>query len=94
MIRDNIMSQIDLPTDFDFQQAGRQVLEIEREGLAQLDQYINEDFTHACETIFRCGGKVVVMGMGKSGHIGRKWRQPSPVPAPRHFCPPRRSGAR
>ena len=66
------MSQIDLPTDFDFQQAGRQVLEIEREGLAQLDQYINEDFTHACETIFRCGGKVVVMGMGKSGHIGRK----------------------
>ncbi|PVW60578.1 D-arabinose 5-phosphate isomerase, partial [Klebsiella pneumoniae] len=56
------MSQIDLPTDFDFQQAGRQVLEIEREGLAQLDQYINEDFTHACETIFRCGGKVVVMG--------------------------------
>ena len=68
----NIMSQIDLPTDFDFQQAGRQVLEIEREGLAQLDQYINEDFTRACETIFRCGGKVVVMGMGKSGHIGRK----------------------
>ena len=56
MIRDNIMSQIDLPTDFDFQQAGRQVLEIEREGLAQHDQYINEDFTHACETIFRCGG--------------------------------------
>lgn len=66
------MSQIDLPTDFDFQQAGRQVLEIEREGLAQLDQYINDDFTRACETIFRCGGKVVVMGMGKSGHIGRK----------------------
>lgn len=94
MIRDNIMSQIDLPTDFDFQQAGRQVLEIEREGLAQLDQYINEDFTHACETIFRCGGKVVVMGMGKLATSAAKWRQPSPVPAPRHFCPPRRSGAR
>ncbi len=95
MIRDNIMSQIDLPTDFDFQQAGRQVLEIEREGLAQLDQYINEDFTHACETIFRCGGKVVVMGMGKSGQHrpqnGGNLRQY------RHlgiFCPPRRSGAR
>ena len=72
MIRDNIMSQTDLPADFDFQRAGREVLDIEREGLAQLDQYINEDFTHACETIFRCGGKVVVMGMGKSGHIGRK----------------------
>ena len=72
MIRDNIMSQTDLPADFDFQRAGREVLEIEREGLAQLDQYINEDFTRACETIFRCTGKVVVMGMGKSGHIGRK----------------------
>ena len=66
------MSQIDLPADFDFQRAGREVLDIEREGLAQLDQYINEDFTRACETIFRCTGKVVVMGMGKSGHIGRK----------------------
>ena len=66
------MSQIELQPGFDFQQAGRQVLEIEREGLAQLDQYINDDFTRACETIFRCGGKVVVMGMGKSGHIGRK----------------------
>ncbi len=85
MIRDNIMSQIDLPTDFDFQQAGRQVLEIEREGLAQLDQYINEDFTHACETIFRCGGKVVVMGMANPATSAAKWRQPSPVPAPRHF---------
>ena len=90
MIRDNIMSQIDLPTDFDFQQAGRQVLEIEREGLAQLDQYINEDFTHACETIFRCGGKVVGMGMGKSGPIGRKMGGASFG----IFCPPRRSGAR
>lgn len=66
------MSQIDLPPGFDFQQAGRDVLEIEREGLAQLDQYINEDFSKACESMFYCQGKVVVMGMGKSGHIGKK----------------------
>ncbi|WP_330983986.1 MULTISPECIES: arabinose-5-phosphate isomerase KdsD [Enterobacterales] len=66
------MSQIDLQPDFDFQQAGLEVLEIEREGLAQLDQYINQDFARACEKIADCGGKVVVMGMGKSGHIGRK----------------------
>ena len=57
---------------FDFQQAGKAVLRIEREGLEQLDQYINEDFTRACEMIFACQGKVVVMGMGKSGHIGKK----------------------
>ena len=66
------MSQIDLQPGFDFQQAGKEVLAIEREGLAQLDQYINEDFTRACESIAYCAGKVVVMGMGKSGHIGRK----------------------
>ncbi|ANI81085.1 arabinose-5-phosphate isomerase KdsD [Kosakonia oryzae] len=66
------MSQIDLQPGFDFQQAGKDVLEIEREGLAQLDQYINSDFAQACEKMFYCAGKVVVMGMGKSGHIGRK----------------------
>ena len=66
------MSQIDLQPGFDFQQAGKDVLNIEREGLAQLDQYINADFSQACEKIFYCPGKVVVMGMGKSGHIGKK----------------------
>ncbi|RPE04559.1 arabinose-5-phosphate isomerase KdsD [Candidatus Pantoea deserta] len=58
--------------NFDFQTAGKAVLRIEREGLEQLDQYINEDFTRACEMIYHCQGKVVVMGMGKSGHIGKK----------------------
>jgi len=58
--------------NFDFQTAGKAVLRIEREGLEQLDQYINDDFTHACEMIYHCQGKVVVMGMGKSGHIGKK----------------------
>lgn len=57
---------------FDFQQAGKTVLRIEREGLKQLDQYINADFSRACEMIVACRGKVVVMGMGKSGHIGKK----------------------
>ena len=66
------MSHVSLAPDFDFLAAGKQVLDVEREGLAQLDQYINDDFRRACEKIFYCGGKVVVMGMGKSGHIGRK----------------------
>ena len=66
------MSHLDLQPGFDFQHVGKQVLQTEREGLAQLDQYINEDFTKSCEAILSCLGKVVVMGMGKSGHIGRK----------------------
>ncbi|CAQ85762.1 MULTISPECIES: arabinose-5-phosphate isomerase KdsD [Photorhabdus] len=56
----------------DFQQAGKRVLHIERDGLAELEQYINEDFTRTCELMFNCEGKVIVMGMGKSGHIGCK----------------------
>ncbi|MGP4123583.1 MAG: arabinose-5-phosphate isomerase KdsD [Sodalis sp. (in: enterobacteria)] len=66
------MSHITLIPAFDFIAAGKQVLAIEREGLVQLEQYINDDFRRACEALFRCTGKVVVMGMGKSGHIARK----------------------
>ncbi|MBI6549202.1 arabinose-5-phosphate isomerase KdsD [Xenorhabdus lircayensis] len=56
----------------DFQQAGKKVLHIELDGLADLEQHINDDFNQACELMFGCEGKVIVMGMGKSGHIGRK----------------------
>ncbi|ATO31219.1 arabinose-5-phosphate isomerase KdsD [Dickeya dianthicola] len=66
------MSHFELQPGFDFQTAGRQVLSIERDSLAQLDQYIDDNFSHACEKMFYCHGKVVVMGMGKSGHIGCK----------------------
>lgn len=59
-------------SDLDFCQSGKRVLHIEREGLLQLDQYINQDFASACQLLYHCKGKVVVMGMGKSGHVGRK----------------------
>ncbi len=56
----------------DFCQWGKAVLDVEREGLDQLYQYINDDFNQACQLMYHCNGKVVVMGMGKSGHIGCK----------------------
>ncbi len=59
-------------SNIDFQQVGKEVLHIESEGLKNLEQYINDDFNRACQKISTCQGKVVVMGMGKSGHIGRK----------------------
>ncbi|SQA81446.1 D-arabinose 5-phosphate isomerase [Citrobacter freundii] len=86
------MSHLELQPGFDFQQAGKEVLAIEREGLAELDQYINQNFTLACEKIFSCPGKVVVMGMGKSGHIGRKMAATfASTGTPLIFCTPRRS---
>ncbi|MGB5235734.1 MAG: KpsF/GutQ family sugar-phosphate isomerase [Candidatus Macondimonas sp.] len=48
------------------------VLRIEAEAVAALIDRIGEDFLQACELLLRCQGRVVVMGMGKSGHIARK----------------------
>lgn len=45
---------------------------IERDAIDALRTRINEDFVRACETIMACKGRVVVTGMGKSGHIGNK----------------------
>ncbi|MBE9700307.1 D-arabinose 5-phosphate isomerase, partial [Escherichia coli] len=50
------MSHVELQPGFDFQQAGKEVLAIERECLAELDQYINQNFTLACEKMFWCKG--------------------------------------
>ena len=51
---------------------GKRVLEIEKQAIEQLAQYINSDFSDACQLMFDCKGRVIVIGMGKSGHIGNK----------------------
>ena len=48
------------------------VLRIEAEAVVALIDRIGEDFLQACELLLGCQGRVVVMGMGKSGHIARK----------------------
>src|SRR5882762_3895093 len=51
---------------------GRQALNIEIEGLrAQLPR-LGVEFARACRICLDCRGRVVVTGMGKSGHIGGK----------------------
>ena len=55
-----------------FVTSGRRVIAIEQQALSDLSQRINSQFTHACELLMACTGKVVVSGMGKSGHIGHK----------------------
>ncbi len=47
-------------------------LEIEAEAITDLISRIDESFIKACEIILQCSGKVIVTGMGKSGHIGNK----------------------
>jgi arabinose-5-phosphate isomerase len=52
---------------------GRRVLEIEAQAVAALAGRIGEDFGKAIELILRCRGRVIVSGIGKSGHIARKF---------------------
>src|SRR5690606_19302162 len=59
-------------SNFDFQAAGQRVLAIELDAITQLQPAINQDFTHACELMLHGQGRVIVIGMGKSGHIGGK----------------------
>ena len=57
---------------FDFCRHGKQVLDIEIQALQNISHYIDDSFHQACQLVLDCQGKVIVMGMGKSGHIGRK----------------------
>ncbi|QDD14011.1 KpsF/GutQ family sugar-phosphate isomerase [Candidatus Methylopumilus rimovensis] len=50
----------------------RQVLEIEAQEISSLANRLDDHFVHAVQLILHCDGRVVVSGMGKSGHIGRK----------------------
>jgi arabinose-5-phosphate isomerase len=50
----------------------KRVLRVEAQSLLDLAERIDENFSRAVETLYSCKGKVVVMGMGKSGLVGRK----------------------
>ncbi|TKB47894.1 KpsF/GutQ family sugar-phosphate isomerase [Thalassotalea mangrovi] len=56
----------------DFKALAKQVIDIEQQAIANLAQYIDDHFVAACEMIFATTGRVIVIGMGKSGHIGGK----------------------
>ena len=55
-----------------FKQLAQNVINIEQQAIAELTQFIDDDFAKACELMFNCTGRVIVIGMGKSGHIGGK----------------------
>jgi arabinose-5-phosphate isomerase len=60
------------PVPKDFRESALNTIRIERDAIASLEQRIGESFTCACQAIMACQGRVVVTGMGKSGHIGSK----------------------
>ena len=53
-------------------ETAQRTIRLEVEAVEQLNARIDASFVQACELILACKGRVVVVGMGKSGHIGRK----------------------
>jgi arabinose-5-phosphate isomerase len=53
-------------------QLARDVLDTEAEAIRRLTPRLAEPFVTACRLLLQCRGRVVVLGMGKSGHIGGK----------------------
>ena len=51
----------------------KNVLDIEAQSILRIKNNLNEqEFSKAIDTIYNCKGRVIVTGMGKSGHIGKK----------------------
>lgn len=60
------------PPSVNFKKIALDTLKIEQQALDVLATQIDARFERACEIMLNCQGRVVITGMGKSGHIGRK----------------------
>ncbi len=58
--------------DQKLRELGLAVIRVETQAVSGLAKQINSDFVTACKLLFACQGRVVVIGMGKSGHIAGK----------------------
>jgi arabinose-5-phosphate isomerase len=59
-------------SEISFKTSAIRTITMERDAVSLLVDRIDSSFDKACETILNCKGRVVVTGMGKSGHIGTK----------------------
>ncbi len=58
--------------DQKLRELGLAVIQVEAQAISALAEQINDNFVAACKLLFACTGRVVVIGMGKSGHIAGK----------------------
>ncbi|HDZ56015.1 MAG TPA: KpsF/GutQ family sugar-phosphate isomerase [Pseudomonas xinjiangensis] len=59
-------------SDFDFIASAQRTISMERDAVDSLLARLNDQFVTACETLLACSARIVVTGMGKSGHVGKK----------------------
>ena len=62
----------DQGSDSSLRASGVAVIETEARALTALAARVDRSFADACRLLLQCEGRVVVTGMGKSGHVGRK----------------------
>ena len=53
-------------------ESAKRVFDIEIKTLQHLQKSLGDEFSQAVSVLLKCKGKVVVLGVGKSGHIGKK----------------------
>ena len=52
--------------------SARRTLEIELEGLIKLSKSLDKNFEETCKHLLNCKGKIITLGVGKSGHVANK----------------------
>ena len=55
-----------------FIESGRRTISLEAQAISHLGERLDTQFSQACQCMLSTEGRVVVIGMGKSGHVGRK----------------------
>ena len=66
------MTHTTLKADNELLASGRKAVQIESQAVKALEERLGGSFIAACRAMLGCEGRVIVMGVGKSGHIGRK----------------------
>ena len=67
----------------------REVIQIEADSVSQIVERIDDDFESAVQSIFQCDGRLIIMGMGKSGLISQKIASTmASTGTPSHFVSP------
>ena len=57
---------------FDYIQAAKKIFEIESRVVLELSDQLNDSFSLLCEEVLNMNGKLILMGIGKSGHVSQK----------------------
>ena len=57
---------------FDYIEAAKKIFEIESRVVSELSNQLNDSFSLLCEEVLNMNGKLILMGIGKSGHVSQK----------------------